>query len=527
MAIVAGVDFGTLSVRVSLVDSERGLLESAIAEYPLHRKREDPEYATQSHNDHMRALAAAMREALKKAGVAGDQVQAIALDTTGSSVIPVDKSMQPLGEYYLWCDHRAKGEAAEITEAAHREGLEAIQWCGGVYSSEWGFSKLLHWLRHNPDKREQFASAFEHCDMVAATLCGITDPRKVKRSICAIGHKWLWNRQLGGLPPESFLVNVDPLLKGVRDKLDGECATSDQIAGKLSPSWAEKLGLKPGIPIPVGAFDAHWDAIGAGCRTNDMVNVIGTSTCIIGITPSVNLVPGVCGVVQGSVHPQRTGIEAGLSAVGDIFSAIASRANTDVKTLSVGLENYRAGQTGLLRMTWDNGDRTVLVNPNLRGVTLGWNLQSTAQDELFAAIEGTAFHTRVILDRMAGNGVHIKRVINAGGIPQKNGVLNRVYADVLGRPVLVPGKSVVSLGSAIFAFLAAGTFKTIEEAQDKICPPLETFLPEESAQRTYANLYPLYSKLYFTLGQRGTNGLGDVLPKLIEIAQSVAAPTTH
>jgi L-ribulokinase len=527
MAIVAGVDFGTLSVRVSLVDSERGLLESAIAEYPLHRKREDPEYATQSHDDHMRALASAMREALKKAGVAGDQVEAIALDTTGSSVIPVDKNMQPLGEYYLWCDHRAKGEAAEITATAHRQELEAIQWCGGVYSSEWGFSKLLHWLRHNPDKREQFASAFEHCDMVAATLCGITDPRKVKRSICAIGHKWLWNRQLGGLPPESFLVKVDPLLKGVRDKLDGECATSDQIAGRLSPSWAEKLGLKPGIPIPVGAFDAHWDAIGAGCRTDDMVNVIGTSTCIIGITPSVNLVPGVCGVVQGSVHPQRTGIEAGLSAVGDIFSAIASRAHTDVKTLSAGLDNYRAGQTGLLRMTWDNGDRTVLVNPNLRGVTLGWNLQSTAQDELFAAIEGTAFHTRVILDRMAGNGVLIQRVINAGGIPQKNGVLNRVYADVLGRPVLVPGKSVVSLGSAIFAFLAAGTFETIEEAQDKICPPLETFLPEESAQRTYGDLYPLYSKLYFALGQRGTNDLGDVLPKLIEIAQSVTAPTTH
>ena len=227
------------------------------------------------------------------------------------------------------------------------------------------------------------------------------------------------------------------------------------------------LACKPGIPIPVGAFDAHWDAIGAGCGTDDMVNVVGTSTCIIGITPSVNLVPGVCGVVQGSVHPLRTGIEAGLSAVGDIFNAIATRAGTDVKTLSQGLEDYRAGQTGLLRMTWDNGDRTVLVNPNLRGITLGWNLQSTAQDELFAAIEGTAFHTRVILDRMAGHGVHIKRVINAGGIPQKNDVLNRVYANVLGRPVLVPSKSVTSLGSAIFAFLAAGTFKSIEEAQAK------------------------------------------------------------
>ncbi len=527
MAIVAGVDFGTLSVRVSLVDSERGLLDSAIAEYPLHRKREDPEYATQSHDDHMQALASATREVLKKAGIPGDQVQAIALDTTGSSVIPVDKNLQPLGEYYLWCDHRAKGEAAEITEAAHREKLEAIQWCGGVYSSEWGFSKLLHWLRHNPDKRSEFASAFEHCDMVAATLCGITDAKKVKRSICAMGHKWMWNAQLGGLPPESFLVKVDPLFKGVREKLDGEYATSDQIAGKLSPDWAEKLGIKAGIPIPVGAFDAHWDAIGADCRTDDMVNVIGTSTCIIGITPSVNLVPGVCGVVQGSVHPMRTGIEAGLSAVGDIFNAIATRARSDVKTLSDGLENYQAGQTGLLRMTWDNGDRTVLVNPNLRGVTLGWNLQSTAQDELFAAIEGTAFHTRVILDRMAKCGVEIKRVINAGGIPQKNDVLNQIYANVLGRPVLVPAKSVVSLGSAIFAFLAAGVFKTVEKAQDKICSPNRTFTPNESAERTYEKLYPLYSKLYFTLGQPGGDGLGDVLPKLIAVAESVASETVH
>jgi L-ribulokinase len=524
MAIVAGVDFGTLSVRVSLVDSERGLLTSAIAEYPLHRKREDPEYATQSHEDQMRALASATREAVKKAGISGDQVEAIALDTTGSSVIVVGKDLVPLGEYYLWCDHRAKGEAAEITEAAHREKLEAIEWCGGVYSSEWGFSKLLHWLRHNPAKRSEFVSAFEHCDMVAATLCGITDPKKVKRSICAMGHKWLWNAKLGGLPPEKFLVSVDPLLAGVREKLSGEYATSDQIAGKLSAKWAEQLGLKTGSPSPVGAFDAHWDAIGAGCRTDDMVNVVGTSTCIIGITPSVNLVPGVCGVVQGSVHPQRTGIEAGLSAVGDIFNAIATRAGSSVETLSQGLEQYRAGQTGLLRMTWDNGDRTVLVNPNLRGVTLGWNLQSTAQDELFAAIEGTAFHTRVILDRMAQHGVNIKRVINAGGIPQKNDVLNRVYANVLGRPVLVPAKSVVSLGSAIFAFLAAGTFKTVEEAQEKICPPHKVYEPQESEQDVYDELHALYSELYFALGQPNQS-LGNVLPRLIRVAESANLKT--
>jgi L-ribulokinase len=517
MAIVAGVDFGTLSVRVSIVDSERGLQATALAEYPLHRKREDPEYATQSHDDQMQALAIATREAIKKARISGDQVQALAVDTTGSSVIPVGKNLQPLDEYYLWCDHRAKSEAAEITEAAHREGLQAIQWCGGVYSSEWGFSKLLHWLRHNPAKRADFASAFEHCDMVAATLCGITDPRQTKRSVCAMGHKWMWNPDLGGLPPEEFLVKVDPLLSGVREKLQGEYATSDKIAGRLSPDWAEKLGLRAGIPLPVGAFDAHWDAIGAGCRTQDIVNVVGTSTCIIGITPSVNLVPGVCGVVQGSVHPQRTGIEAGLSAVGDIFSAIATRAGTDVATLSQGLEQYRAGQTGLLRVTWDNGDRTVLVNPNLRGITFGWNLQNTAQDELFAAIEGTAFHTRIILDRMEEHGVHIKRVINAGGIPQKNGVLNQIYANVLGRPVLVPAKSVVSLGSAIFAFLAAGTFRTVEEAQDKICPDYAVFTPEPKSQKIYDSLYTLYRKIYFAFGRPEDVQFGDVMPALIAL----------
>jgi L-ribulokinase len=518
VAIVAGVDFGTLSVRVSIVDSERGLLASAIAEYPLHRKKEDPEYATQSHEDHLKALVGATRQAVQKAGVRPESIAAIALDTTGSSVIPVDENLQPLGEYYLWCDHRAKGEAAEITAAAHRLDLEAIQWCGGIYSSEWGFSKLLHWLRHNQDKRARFASAFEHCDMIAATLCGITEPRKAKRSVCAMGHKWLWNPALGGLPSQEFLTSVDPLFAGVREKLTGDYATSDQLAGHLSDHWAEQLGLRKGIPIPVGAFDAHWDAIGAGCRTDDIVNVIGTSTCMIGITPSPNLVPGVCGVVQGSVHPQRTGIEAGLSAVGDIFQAIANRAGTTVAGLSEGLATYRAGQTGLLRLTWDNGDRTILVNPNLRGITLGWSLQSTSQDELFAAIEGTAFHTRVILDRMAQHAVPIKRVINAGGIPQKNKVLNQVYANVLHRPVLVPGKSVVSLGSAIFAFLAAGTFKTVEDAQDQLCPEYELFAPESESEKTYDSLYALYQKLYFAFGQPHNTEFGDIMPTLINLA---------
>jgi len=520
MAIVAGVDFGTLSVRVSLVDSARGLIGSAIAEYPLHRKRENPEYATQSHDDHMRALASATRQALKEAAIAGAVVQAIALDTTGSSVIPVAADLTPLDDYYLWCDHRAKHEAAEITELANHERLEAIQWCGGVYSSEWGFAKLLHWLRHNPEKRDRFASAFEHCDMVAATLCGIKNPAHVKRSVCAMGHKWMWNAALGGLPPESFLTKVDPLLTGVRAKLDGEYATSDQIAGNLSPVWAEKLGLRAGIPIPVGAFDAHWDAIGAGAQEGDVVNVVGTSTCIIAYVKQAELIPGVCGVVKGSVHPQYTGVEAGLSATGDIFSAIARRAGSTVAELSRGLESYRAGQTGLLRMTWDNGDRTVLVNPNLGGITIGWNLQHTAQDELFAAIEGTAFHTRVILDRMSEHGAPTSRVINGGGVPQNNPVLNQVYANVLGRPVLVPGSKVTGIGSAIFAFLAAGTFRTIEEAQEKVCPSHVIFTPDAAQQNVYRELFPLYRSVYFGFGKPAHGEFGNVLPKLIQIARA-------
>ena len=520
---MAGADFGTLSVRVSIFNSERGRLGAGVASYPLHRSENDPDFATQSHADHMRALAEAMRKALESAGVSGSEIAALAIDTTGSSVIPVDAQMQPLDDYYLWCDHRAWREAAEITARAKGFRLEALDWSGGVYSSEWGFAKLLHWLRHNPDKRSRFASAFEHCDFAAATLCGIVDPAKAPRSVCAMGHKWLWNESLGGLPPEEFLVSVDPLLAGVREKLQGQYATSDVIAGTLSHEWADRLGLHPGVIIPVGAFDAHWDAIAAGVKLGDLVNVIGTSTCIIGLSDKTTLVPGVCGVVPGSVDPHLTGIEAGLSAVGDIFEAIARRAHSSVPEMSGQIVNYRAGQTGLLRMSWDNGDRTVLVNPELGGITVGWHLTSTAADELFAAIEGTAFHTRIILERMEEHGIEIRRVINGGGIPKKNELLNQVYANILGKPILVPQGDLTSLGSAIFAFLAAKAFTSIEEAQKALCPPHRAFEPQPESADVYRRLFEIYRSLYFGFGQRGSAAIsiGDALPELRNIAAGV------
>jgi L-ribulokinase len=521
VSIVAGVDFGTLSVRVSIFDSARGRLGAGVAEYPLHRRAGDPDHATQSHYDHMDALAAAMRLALRSSGVEGFSIAALALDTTGSSVIPVDSNLEPLDEYFLWCDHRAAREAAEITSVAHETDLEAIRWCGGTYSSEWGWSKLLYWLRHNPDKRPRFFTALEHCDMVAATLCGITALDQLPRSVCAMGHKWMWNPRWGGLPPEEFLVRVDPLLAGVREKIAGRYLTSDHLAGHLSAKWAEHLGLSPQIPIPIGAFDAHWDAIGANIRLGDVANVIGTSTCIIAISPEQTLIPGVCGVVPGSVSPKYTGVEAGLSAVGSVLEAIAARAGSTVVKLTEGLDRYRAGQTGLLRFPWDNGDRTVLVNPALGGVTFGWNLLHTAQDEFFAGIEGTAFHTRIILERMEEYGTPIQRIINAGGLPQHNPVLNQIYANVLNKPVLVPSDSTTSLGSAILAFLAAGSFATIEQAQDALCPSYQTWLPQPDQAAICEELFALYRVLYHALGspQSAPVAIGHVLPKLRSLAR--------
>jgi len=527
MTVVAGVDFGTQSVRVSIVDSERGQLGHGVSPYPVIRRRDDPDFATQSHAAHMDALVAAMRVALDQAQVPGKDVRALALDTTGSTVVPVGRNLEPLDDYYLWADHRAHGEAEEITRLAHERGLEAIHLCGGVYSSEWGFAKLLHWLRNNPGRRGALVTALEHCDMVAAVLCGITDPSEVPRSVCAAGHKWLWNAELGGLPSQDFLSAVDPLFDGVRDKLAGRYLTSDHIAGGLCDEWAARLGLDAGIPIPVGGFDAHWDAIGAGCTIGDVVNVVGTASCIIAIADEVDRVPGVCGVVRGSAHPGYMCVEAGLAGMGCVFEAIATRSNTTVGELSKGLESYSGGETGLLRMVWDNGDRTVLVTPDLGGVMFGLNLNHNARDELFAAIEGTAFHTRIVLERMAERGVPIERVIHGGGIAQKNDVLNRVYANVLGKPILVPERPVTSLGSSIFAFLAAGVFPTVEAAQAAVCPPYRVVEPDAREHEWYEPLYAMYRSLYFSLGQPGSESMniGRVLPELRRLAAAARART--
>ncbi|MCC6536560.1 MAG: ribulokinase [Bryobacterales bacterium] len=512
--IVAGVDFGTQSVRVSLFDRARGHLATSSAPIPLERRRSDPDWATQRHADHLDALTQAMQAAIADAAVAGTDIAAMALDTTASSVAPVDAAMQPLDDYYLWCDHRAAAEAAEITAAARAGGLPALDWCGGAYSSEWGFAKLLHWLRHAPEERRaRWASAFEHCDLIAATLCGVTSPAAASRSACAAGHKWMWGAAWGGFPPDAFWEAVDPRLRGINARLSGRgVLTSDALAGRLSHEWAARLGLASGIPIPVGGIDAHWDAVGAGIGLGDVVNVIGTSTCIMALSAEARAIPGVSGVAAGSMLPRYAGIEAGLAATGDLFEAIARRAGVGVTELAARLTHYRAGQTGLLRIAWDNGDRTVLANPELGGITLGWNLMHTPEDELMAAIEGTAFHTRIILERMVQHGVPVDRVIQAGGIPAKNAQLNQVYASVLNRPVLVPERDATGLGAALFAFAAAGAFPLVEDAQRALCPGYRVFAPVPSEAAVYEELFAIFSRVYFDLGRQ------DLLPRLRSLA---------
>lgn len=515
MTLVAGADFGTLSVRVTIMDTEGRSVGTAVAPYPLHRSDTDPHVARQSHDDQMNALCAAMTEAIATSGVDGSEIAAFAADTTGSSVIMLDEKLEPLADYYLWCDHTAFAEAAEITEQAHADGIEAIDWCGGVYSHEWGYSKLLHFLRHNPDLRARFATAAENCDMLAATLCGIDSIEDFPRSVCAMGHKWMWGERWGGLPPQEFLSHVDPLLDGINARLGGRWGHSLQQAGRLSDYWAGRMGLSAGIPIPFGAFDAHWDSIGVGCVAGDVVNVVGTSTCIIAIAdPDSGPVAGICGAVPGSVIPSAIGIEAGQSATGDLFDAIARRAGTDVAMLCAGLESYGPGASGLMRVPWDNGDRTVLVRPDLGGITLGWDLMHTAADEMHAAIEGMAMHVDLIVQRMASGGTDFTRVINAGGIPQKNDVLNQVYADVLGREVHVPKHSPVGVGACIFAAMAAGAFVEIGDAQARMCPSMRVFSPRAAHRAAYDTLSELFRSVYFAFGEGKTCDLGAVLPTL-------------
>lgn len=543
---VIGIDFGTDSVRTLLVDVADGAeISSAVAHF---NRWSRGEYCDPAHNmfrqhplDHIEALQATVNEALDKAppGTAA-AVRGIAVDTTGSTPGPVDKNCVPLGLidefkdnpnalFILWKDHTAVAEAGEINRAAKTwGGTDFTMYEGGVYSSEWFWAKILHILREDSRVRKAAYSWIEHCDWIPALLCGISDPDKVKRSRCAAGHKAMWHSSFDGLPSEDFLNFLDPLLKGLRQRLYKETFTADQVAGYLCREWAQKLGLPEGIPVGVGAFDAHMGAVGAGIKPYTLTKVIGTSTCDMLVAPldvvGEKLVRGICGQVDGSVIPGMLGMEAGQSAFGDIYAWFRDLLfwpvenflsnNTELsssereklsrkirKSIYPGLtgeaERLSAEDTSIVALDWLNGRRTPDANQLLKGAIAGLSLGSTAPRVFKALVESTAFGSRKIVERFEEEGIPIKDVIALGGVAKQSPFVMQVVADVLGRRIRVAAsEQACALGTAMFAATVGHVYQTVGQAQDKMNSGFETeYTPRPEQAEKYSDLYRKYCRL--------------------------------
>ncbi len=548
-----GIDYGTNSCRSLLIDLDNGAeIGSTVFQYPSGEMGvlldpKDPHIARQNPQDYLDGLVAVIRGALEQAaakvtGFDPAQVVGIGIDTTGSTPIPVNREGTPLGllpEFkdnlnamvWLWKDHTGYAEAAEITQLAHQIRPNMIAKCGGIYSSEWFWSKILRLRRSDP---QVFAAAYsfvEHCDWLPAVLAGNTNPLTLKRSVCAAGHKALFSTEWGGLPDKEFLSQLDPALADLRDRLYHEAHTSDVKAGELCAEWAERLGLKPGIALSVGAFDAHMGAVGAGIKEGTLVKILGTSTCDLMISPTSKPladIPGVCGIVDGSVLPGYYGIEAGQSAVGDLFLWLVNHLVPESYGSTVGekfvnmekaMEGKKPGSTGLLALDWNNGNRTVLVDVRLTGLLLGQTLHTEAHEIYRAYIEATAFGALTIIKRVEEYGVKVDEIINTGGLSIKNATLMQCYADIIDKPMKVSqSEQTCALGAAIFAATAAGA-GSLAELQAKVTAVREKVyhpIPENVA--VYRELYALYRSLHDAFGTQEWSGkLHPVMKQLLDI----------
>ncbi len=550
-----GLDYGTNSCRSLLIDVDSGEeLGSVVFPYPSGKlgiltNAADPNVARQNPQDYLDGLIAIVTGALAQAAEARPgfdpaEVIGLGIDTTGSTVIPVDGNGTPLALtenfkgnlnacVWLWKDHTAFEEAAAITSRAEQMRPQYLAKCGGVYSSEWWWSKIWRCKNVDPAVFEAAHSWVEHCDWLPAVLTGNERPDRIKRSVCAAGHKAMFAAEWGGLPDEEFLTALDPALADLRGRLYGEAFSSDVKAGELTGEWAATLGLKPGISIAVGAFDAHMGAVGCGVKEGTLVKILGTSTCDITVLPSdaeLGDVPGVCGVVDGSVLPGHYGVEAGQSAVGDIFLWFVNHLVPDSYGASVGekfaemerrLSTLKPGETGLLALDWNNGNRTILVDVRLTGLILGQTLHTEAHEIYRALIEATAFGALTIIKRMEEYGIPIHEVVNTGGLAAKNATLMQIYADILGRPLKVAASDqTCALGAAIFGAASSGQV-TIREAQEASCRMREReYFPIPENQRIYERIYALYLSAHDAFGKAGWEGsLHHVMKDLITLRQ--------
>ncbi|MBI4418302.1 MAG: ribulokinase [Ignavibacteriales bacterium] len=544
-----GLDYGTNSVRALIVDVSNGSeVGTGVWEYSQGNNgvilTKNPNLARQHPADYVKGAEASIKKAVQQArrvsrGFAPADIVGIGVDTTGSTPMPVDRQGQPLAFQkmfvkspdamaWLWKDHTSVAEAAEITELAAGIRPQYLAKCGGVYSSEWYFSKILHCLRTNPAVSNAAHAWVEIADWIPAMLTGTENPDHITVGVCAAGHKAMYNQQWGGFPDAEFLEQLDPRLAGLMMNLPSNAQPIGRPVGGLTKQWARHTGLKEGTPVSVGAFDAHLGAVGAGITTGTLVKIIGTSTCDIAVVPDdapLQDIPGLCGIVDGSVLPGFFGLEAGQSAVGDIFNWFVNTGkNGTHESLAKAAGRLKAGESGLLALDWNNGNRTILVDQRLTGLLMGQTLHTTPAEIYRALIEATAFGALTIINRFEEYGVEISQVVCCGGIAEKNDLAMQIYADVIGRPMKISKSSqTCALGAAIAGGVAAGEAKGghdgFEEAQKQMTGSRSrVFEPDPSAHATYKSLYRLYRTLHDAFGTKdGSGNVHHVMKELIAI----------
>jgi len=546
-----GLDFGTNSVRALLVDITTGEeIATSVYEYPhgqagILLDERDPDVARQHPQDYLdgtrEVIVCVLTQAAARPGFSADQVVGIGVDTTGSTPIPVDANGTPLAlkpEFadnlaamaYLWKDHTGHAEAIEITALAAKMRPQFLTKCGGTYSAEWFWAKILRCLRAAP---EVYAAAYtwvEHADWLPAVLCGTDHPAQLKRGICAAGHKAMFHPAWGGYPDEEFLSALDARLVSVRKSLPDEAYHVGEAAGTLTAAWAECTGLPAGIPVSVGAFDAHLGGVGSGIAPGVLVKIIGTSTCDMMVAPLAEElpdIPGLCGIVPESILPGYYGLEAGQSAVGDIFNwfvNVVQPAGMGHVELTEAATRLQPGESGLLALDWHNGNRTVLVDQRLTGSVIGLTLQTTPAELYRAWVEATAFGARVIMERFEEYGRTVERIINCGGISAKNPLAMQIYADIMGRPLAISRSAqTCALGAAISGAVAAGAYASFADAMAAMTGVQpQVFTPNPENQRIYNQLFALYRRVHDAFGVKGSqDDLADVMKQLLAIRDKV------
>lgn len=543
---VIGIDYGTDSVRSVIVDTSNGKIAgTSVVEYPRWKKGLYCDPSINQFRQHPLDYTEGLEQSVKNAlrGLPADKVKnivAITVDTTGSTPVAVDKSGTPLSllpgfendpdaMFVLWKDHTGVKEAAEINNLAKTwGGTDFTKYEGGIYSSEWFWSKILHVLRHSERVRSNAWSWVEHCDWIPAILTGETDPLKIKRSRCAAGHKAMWHDEFKGLPDEEFLVKLDLVLKGMRERLYTKTFTCDTLAGTLTPEWAARLGLSTEVKVGAGTFDAHTGAVGGEIKPYQLVKVMGTSTCDMIVAPlsevENKLVSGICGQVDGSIVPGMLGLEAGQSAFGDIYAWFSNllmwpvenilsgmnwldqetqeRIKTEsaermIADLSKQAENLSPDENSIVVLDWMNGRRTPDANQELKGVITGLSLGSDAPRIFKALVEATAFGSKMINERFISEGIRIDGVIAIGGVAKKNPYVMQIVSDVLDMPIKVAAsEQTVALGSAMAASVVAGIHKDIPAAQKAMGGGFEKeYHPDPVRAKKYESLFKKYKAL--------------------------------